>query len=132
MLLRQLKYFCSIVETGSFMQAAAQCFISQSAISQQISALEEDLGVKLIKREKRKFSVTDAGEYLYQNGPTLLKKVEELRKEVVRIGQNGETHLRIGYLAGYEGNALQETIYQFTEAYPEVLFSITKYSHEDS
>lgn len=130
-MLKQIKYFLAVVECNSFTEAAEQCFISQSAISQQISALEKDLGVKLIKREKRKFSLTAAGEYLYQNGPALLKRAEELRRETIRIGQDGEMHLRIGYLAGYEGKALQETIYQFTEDYPEVLFSIAKYSHED-
>ena len=51
MLLRQLKYFCSIVETGSFTEAVAQCFISQSAISQQIQVLERDLGVELLLRD---------------------------------------------------------------------------------
>ena len=51
MLLRQIKYFCTIVEEGSFTEAAEKCFISQSAISQQIQSLEKELGVKLIKRE---------------------------------------------------------------------------------
>lgn len=73
-MLKQIKYFMAVVECNSFTQAAEQCFISQSAISQQINALEEDLGVKLIKREKRKFTVTPAGEYLYQNGAALLEK----------------------------------------------------------
>ena len=44
MLLRQLKYFLAIEDTGSFTEAAAQHFISQSAISQQIQALEQELG----------------------------------------------------------------------------------------
>lgn len=130
-MLKQIKYFLAVVDCNSFTEAAEQCFISQSAISQQISALEEDLGVKLIKREKRKFSLTDAGEYLYKNGPLLIKKAEELRRETIRIGQDDELQLRIGYLSGYEGKELQETIYQFTEDYPEVILSVARYSHED-
>lgn len=130
-MLKQIKYFLAVVDCNSFTEAAEQCFISQSAISQQISALEEDLGVKLIKREKRKFSLTAAGEYLYHNGPTLLEKAEELRRETIRIGQDDEVRLRIGYLIGYEGEELQETIYEFTEKYPEVILSVAKYSHED-
>ena len=47
----------------------------------QISALEEDLGVQLIKREKRRFSLTTAGEYFYQQGKQLLAKAEELRRD---------------------------------------------------
>lgn len=130
-MLKQIQYFLAVVECNSFTEAAEQCFISQSAISQQISALEKNLGVTLLRREKRKFSVTAAGEYLYQNGPSLLERAEELRKETIRIGRDGEAHLRIGYLPGYEGDVLQETIYRFTEDYPEVFFSIAKYSHED-
>ncbi len=63
-MLKQIKYFLAVIDCNSFTEAAEQCFISQSAISQQISALESDLGVKLINREIRKFSLTPAGEYL--------------------------------------------------------------------
>lgn len=84
-MLRQIKYFLEVVKCNSFTEADERCFISQSAISQQINALEETLGVKLLKREKRKFSLTPAGEYLYQNGQALLEKAEELCRETVRI-----------------------------------------------
>lgn len=130
-MLKQIKLFLAVVDCNSFTEAAEQCFISQSAISQQISALEEDLGVQLLKREKRKFSLTAAGEYLYKAGPVLLEKAEEVRRETIRIGQDHELQLRIGYLSGYEGRVLQDTIFEFTETYPEVLLSAVKYSHED-
>lgn len=130
-MLRRLKYFIAVVGCSSFTEAAAQCFISQSAISQQIHALEQELGVCLIQREKRKFTLTPAGEYLYQQGRGLLEQAEAIRRETVRIGQDRETRLRIGYLEGYEGKKLQEAIFEFTSLYPEVLFSVTKYSHED-
>lgn len=51
MLLRQIKYFVAIVECNSFTEAAEECYISQSAISQQMNALESELGVKLTKRD---------------------------------------------------------------------------------
>ena len=44
MLLRKIKYFVTVVDTGSFTEAAEECFISQSAISQQILSLEKELG----------------------------------------------------------------------------------------
>ena len=65
MLFRQMKYFTAVVDCNSFTEAAEQCYISQSAISQQIRALEKDLGVELIRRENRRFSLTPAGEYFY-------------------------------------------------------------------
>lgn len=130
-MLKQIKYFLAVAECNSFTEAAERCFISQSAISQQISALEENLGVQLIKREKRKFSLTAAGEYLYCHGAELLEKAEQLRRETIRIGQDSELRLRIGYLGGYEGRELQDTIYEFTDKYPEAVISAKKYSHED-
>lgn len=54
MLLRQIKYFVTVVDCNSFTEAAEQLFISQSAISQQIQALERELGAELIHRENRK------------------------------------------------------------------------------
>ena len=56
MLLKQMKYFITVVDLHSFTEAAKQCFISQSAISQQIKALEKELGVRLFERSKRQFS----------------------------------------------------------------------------
>lgn len=130
-MLKQLRYFMAVVDCSSFTEAAEKFFISQSAISQQISALESDFGVQLFKREGRKFSLTAAGEYLYKAAPALLEKADEVRKETIRIGQDNELPLRIGYLSGYEGKELQEIIFEFTETYPEILLSVAKYSHED-
>lgn len=53
-MIKQIKYFQAVVRCNSFTEAAEECFISQSAISQQIQALENELGVKLLNRENRK------------------------------------------------------------------------------
>lgn len=77
MLLRQMRYFTTIVDCNSFTEAAEQCYISQSAISQQIQALEKELGVELIHRENRRFSLTPAGEYFYRQSKVLLDEVDD-------------------------------------------------------
>ena len=56
--LRQMQYFVSIIDNNSFSVAAEENYISQSAISQQIQALEKELGYDLIIRKNRKFSLT--------------------------------------------------------------------------
>ena len=76
MLLRQMRYFVAVVDCGSFTEAAAQCYISQSAISQQVHALEKELGVELIHRENRRFTLTPAGEYFYAHSRAILEQVE--------------------------------------------------------
>ncbi len=131
MLFRQLKYFKAVVDCNSFTEAAEQCCISQSAISQQIMSLENELGVQLLVREKRRFHLTPAGEYLYGQCKELLDYVERVRQETKNIAEEEERKLRIGYLFGYEGKALQETIFEFSSIYPEVHLSLGKYSHED-
>ena len=70
-MLRQIQYFHSVVENNSFSLAAEECNISQSAISQQIKALENELGFKLLERNNRKFTLTPAGEHFYKK--TLLE-----------------------------------------------------------
>ena len=66
-----MKYFVAVVECHSFTEAAEQCYISQSAISQQIRTLEKELGVELLHRENRRFSLTPAGEYFYNQSKGL-------------------------------------------------------------
>lgn len=90
MLLKQMKYFISVVECNSFTEAAEQCYISQSAISQQIKALEQELGVDLIKRNNRQFTLTPAGEYFYRHGVELVSEIDNLKRETVRRGQDQE------------------------------------------
>lgn len=85
MLLRRLRYFTAVVECGTFTGAAERCKVSQSAVSQQVAALESSLGVSLLEREGRGFRLTPAGEYLYKHGIPLLKQFEKLCSETVRL-----------------------------------------------
>lgn len=131
MLFRQMKYFITVIECGNFTEAAEQCHISQSAVSQQIQALEKDLGVALIHRENRRFSLTPAGEYFYHHSRELIEEIENLRCETIRIGQDDESQLRIGYLRCYGGQELHQAIADFSRVYPEVSIHIVSGTHEE-
>jgi DNA-binding transcriptional LysR family regulator len=130
-MLKQMKYFQSVVRCGSFTEAAEQNFISQSAISQQIQALEKELGVTLLERKNRKFNLTPAGEYFYKKSLVLTADFEKLRQETVRIAQREETVLRIGYLKCYSGSEFQQAVSDFSIKYPDVSISIINGNHED-
>ena len=130
MLLRQMKYFVAIADCDSFTEAAEQCYISQSAISQQMAALEAALGVKLFAREGRKFRLTVAGEYFCGKSKALLASAEEMCAETKRIGSDSELKLDIGYLASHYGYELQNAVVEFSRIYPEVMVNIFKGSHE--
>ena len=107
-MLKQIKYFQTVVRAGSFSEAAEQCYISQSAISQQIQALERELGVVLLKRENRRFSLTPAGEHFYRKSLILIADLERLCRETVGIARGEDYTLRIGYIKGYGGGRVSK------------------------
>jgi len=73
-----LKTFCTLAEVGHFTQTAEKLFMTQSGVSQHIKKLEQQLDASLLLREGKSFSLTDAGDKLYQQGSELLKNTEEL------------------------------------------------------
>ena len=95
-MIKQIKYFQAVVRCQSFTEAAEECFISQSAISQQIQALERELGVELLKREKRKFFLTPAGEYFYKKSLVLINDFDRLCTETVQLEKASCILLNVG------------------------------------
>lgn len=130
-MLKQIKYFQAVVRCKSFTQAAEECYISQSAISQQIQALEQELGVKLLERKNRKFSVTPAGEHFYKKSLVLTADFEKLCRETVRIAREDAPQLCIGYLKCYNGREFQQAVAEFTEKYPDIALHIINGNHEE-
>jgi len=99
-----LKTFCTLADVGHFTQTADKLFMTQSGVSQQIKKLELQLDTSLLLREGKSFSLTDAGEKLYQHGKELLKNTEELVTVVkqddafigtVRISSPGSIGLKL-------------------------------------
>ena len=131
MLLRQIEYLQAVIENGNFYLAAEQCNVSQSAISQQIKKLEDELGVKLLERHNRTFSLTPAGEHFYRKSLIISGDLKQLVRETKRIADNNNAVLRIGYYKGYHGNELSEAIALFSEKYPTVEVKIMVGSHEE-
>ena len=131
MLLRQMEYLQAVIENGNFYLAAEQCHVSQSAISQQIKKLEDELGVRLLERHNRTFSLTPAGEHFYRKSLVILGDITQLVSETKKIADNDHAVLRIGYYKGYSGNELSEAVALFSEKYPAVNVQITVGSHEE-
>lgn len=85
MLLRQIEYFVTVVDTGSFTEAAEECFISQSAISQQILSLEKELGVQLLVRSTRRFTLTEPGNIYTATAKNCLAKRKNLKMAPLQL-----------------------------------------------
>lgn len=131
MLLKQLEYFVCVVDNNSFTLAATEQYVSQSAISQQIKALENSLGVELMVREKRSFHLTPAGQYLYRSGKKLLERFHDVKVETTRIGTDARVSLRIGYLNRYSGIAMQQTVIRMAKRYKNLDIRMYSGSHEE-
>lgn len=121
--LNQLRYFVSVAENGSFTKAAASHFISQTAITQQIHALEENVGTKLLDRNSRPVALTPAGRVLLKEAREILSRMDTalIRTREASTGLEGE--LRLGYTKGYEHSDLPKYLRRFHRVYPNVLIS---------
>ncbi|MHB8062371.1 MAG: LysR family transcriptional regulator [Ruminiclostridium sp.] len=74
----QLRYFITIVNTGSFMETALELNIVQSSISKQIQVLEHELGVQLFNRQHRRIELTDEGKQLLSQARHALEEINRL------------------------------------------------------
>lgn len=93
--LRAMAVFASVVHHGSFSAAGKELGITTSAVSQQIRALELDLGVSLLHRSTRKLSLTEAGASLYESATNIVKSAEEARDNVSQLRDGLLGNLRI-------------------------------------
>ena len=130
MFFRQLEYFCAIARTGSYRAAAEELFVSQSAISQQVKALEAELEQTLTVRNGRSFTLTPAGKRLAHEGQRILDDTHQLQREMKSFGQ-APSVLRVGYLNRYRGNEIQTALATFSLHRPEVRLSARSGSHDE-
>lgn len=131
MLLRQIEYLQAVVECGSFYAAAEKCNVSQSAISQQIKKLEDELGVKLLDRHNRTFTLTPAGEHFYRKSLIICSDIGQLVRETKRLDSADPYTLRLGCYKGYHGSEFSNAIARFSEKYPKINVQVTIGSHEE-
>ncbi|MFF0014093.1 LysR family transcriptional regulator [Streptomyces sp. NPDC005374] len=94
--LRQLRYFVAVAEELNFGRAADRLLIAGPSLSQQIKALERDLGVRLFDRDRRSVSLTPAGAALLPHTRALLERADDLRLRASRL--SGSQAVRVGYV----------------------------------
>jgi LysR family transcriptional regulator, nitrogen assimilation regulatory protein len=94
--LKQLEYFVSVAELGSFSKAAVVLDIAQPALSRQVRALEIDLRETLLLRNGRGVSLTEAGQRLFEHALTILQQVAEARADLGASRDEPVGHLTVG------------------------------------
>ena len=80
--IEQLRVFLTLAETKNFTRAAERLFVSHSTVSRSRSALEDELGVRLVERDNRVLGLTAAGERLYERAGELVSLADAIAEEI--------------------------------------------------
>lgn len=120
--LKQLKHFIAVADDGGISAAARRLGLTQPALSRQIKALEEDLGVTLLDRAARSFQLTPAALVLVADARKLLDYCDSMAQRV-RVAAGG-LPLRIGYSPSLASDFLPLAIARFTQLHPGVRVSL--------
>lgn len=117
---KQLRTFLTIVDTESFTRAGRRLGLSQSAISQQIGALERQLGVKLLRRTGTGARPSPAGEILVHYARQVVRKIDEAQRVLADFESNGAGVLRIGAGGAACHYLLPSILKELRSEYPKV------------
>jgi len=119
--LRHLRYFVAVAEELHFTRAALRLNIAQPPLSQQIRALEDELGVPLFLRTRRSVALTDAGHALLARARELLAATQALPRELQRIARGEVGQLRIGFSSTLPlTRVLREVVADHRRTHPDV------------
>lgn len=115
-----LKVFCDVVETGSFSVAASQNFITQSAVSQQLRALEAKYKCRLLERGRGGAKLTPAGEILYRGSRAILEAYHGIENELQELGKVVSGTLRVSIVYSVGLHELPPYLKDYLRSYPQV------------
>ena len=121
---RQLRAFMLLARTGSFTQAARELYLSQSAVSHSMKALEQDVGCRLLDRMGKKVFLTQAGEQLLQHAEKILGEMDTARGSLEQLGKWGRSRLRIGASTTACQYILPTVLREFKESFPQCAITI--------
>ena len=114
------------VEEGTFTKAASRCYISQTAISQQIAAIEKELDVKLFDRSQYRPRLTPAGTRFYLGCKHLLEQFDKTLEEVKAIARQEKREMNIGITGMFERLMLTNILKRYVEEYPDLKINIVQ------
>ena len=116
----KLRIFHAAAQAGSFTHAGENLNMSQSAVSRQVSGLEQDLGVALFHRHARVLILTEQGEHLFRTVNDVMQKLEGVRSRLTEASEKPTGPLRLTTTVGLGSTWLTDRIHEFIDLYPDV------------
>ena len=120
----KLKVFHAAAEAGSFTHAGEQLGLSQSAVSRQVSALEQELAVALFHRHARGLILTEQGELLYRTAHEVFMKLESVRAKLTDSRERPHGELKVTTTAGLGVHWLTPRLGEFVDLFPDIRVSL--------
>ena len=121
--LRTLEYFLAVAREENITRAAEKLHISQPPLTRQLQLLEQELGVPLLVRGKRRTTLTPEGEFLRERAEQLLALAEHTRQQVAGMGQALSGRLYVGSIETAADKLLSHHVAKFRTLHPQVSFS---------
>ncbi|MEJ8661317.1 MULTISPECIES: LysR family transcriptional regulator [Streptomyces] len=128
---QQLVYFVAVAETLHFTQAAERVHVSQPSLSQQIRALEKELGAELFSRARGNVALTDAGETLLPLARRILADADTARHEVQELAQLRRGRIRLGATPSVCTGLLPDVLRAFHDLHPGIELLIEESGSHD-
>ncbi|MBW8782306.1 MAG: LysR family transcriptional regulator [Verrucomicrobia bacterium] len=121
---RQLLAFATLARRGSFTQTAKDMFLTQSAVSHAIKALEREIGVVLFDRVGKTVRLTQAGEQLLQHAERILREMQDARTSLEELQNWGQSRLRVGASPTACQYLLPTVLREFKQSFPQCIIRI--------
>jgi DNA-binding transcriptional LysR family regulator len=122
--LRHLRYFTAVVECKGYREASRQLHIAQPSISEAVSDLEDELGLKLFSRAHRNARVTPEGEIFYEDAVRILQLAETAILTAKRAAEGKVGRLSIGFIGSATLSFLPDLIRRYKLEYPNVKLAL--------
>jgi len=120
----KLRIFHAVAEAGSFTHAGESLNLSQSAVSRQVGALEESLGVALFHRHARGLILTEQGELLFRTAHDVFHKLAMAEAQLTDSRERPSGELKITTTVGFGSNWLTPRMREFIDLYPEIAVNL--------
>jgi DNA-binding transcriptional LysR family regulator len=128
---QQISYFLAICKYGTFTEASKRLYVAQPAVSKQILRLEEELGVKLFKREYGKCKLTEEGKIMQETFESVTELFANAQKKIFQLTTHPKSQFKIVILQGIDiTEFIYNDIQQFIKDNPEIHLTIESLSHE--